>query len=157
MTALINCILPQSWAQQIHAFLEKRAALKALRTQNKRIREAKEIVAYSEQQVPRWKLFLEFRVFRGVQGDRVTPDVIHGQSLEFHVCKRLLVIDEDDSSYYRDIVVCSDDQGRWFELTGRLDQFCGIVRINAQEGADRLSEFNALQQLAATPLAGAKT
>lgn len=157
MTALINCILPQSWAQQIHAFLEKRAAMKALRRQNKRIREAKEIVAYSEQQVLRWKLFLEFRVFHGVQGDRVTPDVIHGQSLEFHVCKRRLMIDEDDSSCFRDVVVCSDDQGRWFELTGRLDQFCGIVRINAQEGADRLSEFNAIRQLAAIPMAGAKS
>jgi len=157
MIVLMSRILPEHWARHIHAFLEKRAALRALRKQNKKIREAMGIVYYNELNVPRWKLFLEFRVFQGVQGDQITPDVIHGQSLILHFGKRGWVSIEEDNSTLMDTLVCSDDKGRWFELTGNPGQYCWIKRINAQEGADRLAEFNAIQQLALTPFAEVKS
>lgn len=156
MTALINRILPEQWAQQLNAFFEKRAALRALRKQNKRIREAKETVGHSESNVHLWKPYLEFRVFHGVQGDHVAPDVIHGQSLTLHFSKQTWV-EEEEGSELRDTLVCSDDKGRWFELTGKPQHYCWIKRINAQEGANLLAEFNGLQQLAATPFAELKS
>lgn len=155
MTTLINRILPEQWAQQLHAFLEKRAAMKALRKQNGRIREAKEAVNYSELKIPHWKLYVEFRVFHGVQGDHVEPDVIHGQSLTLHFAKKAWM-EEEEGVELVDSLVCSDDQGRWFELTGNPQCYCWIKRINAQEGADRLAKFNDLQKLAATPFADIK-
>ena len=151
MTTLINRILPEQWAQQLQTFFEKRAALRALSKQNKRIREAKDIVGYSTSNIARWKLSLEFHVFHGVQGDHVTPDVIHGQSLSLHFSKRIWV-EEEEGSEIMDTLVCSDVQGRWFSLTGKPEGgCCWIKRINAQEGAGLLAEFNGLQQLAQTP------
>lgn len=151
MTTLINRILPEQWVQQIHTFFEKRAALRALRKQNRKIHDAKEIVDRSELNISRWKLFLEFRVFHGVQGDHVQPDVIHGQSLTLHFSKHLWM-EEEEGSELVDELVCSDDQGRWFELTGRPQNYCWIKRINAQVGADRLAKFEDLKNLATTPL-----
>jgi len=95
-----------------------------------------------------WKELLEFHVFKDVQGDHLTPDNVHGQSLILHFSERV-PIGYFDESTAGDKVICSDANGHWFELLGS-GKYATLTRINAEKGAEYVAQFNELRALASS-------
>lgn len=136
----------------LKAFFDHQSAKNARRRQAKLIREAKRKIHKSEMDVARWKDYIEFKVFDGVQGDSIEPDTIHGNTLKIHFSKKEWGEDSEGSiaSFFR--AVCSDDQGRWFELSGRPGCYADLYRINSAMAYEKANGHKKLVELANTPL-----
>ncbi|MBD8615054.1 MULTISPECIES: hypothetical protein [Pseudomonas] len=150
MTLIVEKHFTRTLGQKLKSYFQERSIKRAQRKLVRKRQHAQRVVEKSDQAIAGWKDFLEFHVFKAVQGDHLTPDTIHGQSLILHFNERVVIEDFDESTV-GDKVICSDADGRWFELLGSSGEYASLTRINADKGAEYVTQFNALKALAASP------
>lgn len=118
----------------------------------KAILKARQVVDASAKSVSLWRNYVEFRVFRDVEGDEIRPDTVHGQSLTIHFSEKVLLEDFDGDTHWAQLALCTDNLNRCFELQGIPGVYADLRRINSEKGFELLAKHTEMVKLANSEL-----
>lgn len=118
----------------------------------KAILKARRMVDASTKEVSLWRDYVEYRVFRDVQGDSIAPDTVHGQSLTIHFSEKVLLEDFDGDTHLAQLAFCTDNLNRCFELKGIPGVYADLRRINSEKGFESLAKHSEMVKLANSEL-----